>query len=301
MCRRSPTSSTNWRKPHEHHDARPDDAGLPRSSSRRPRSRSGTPSPSRSSPPSTSTARMSTRRSSGARRSAAGRPTASSSGRTAKSFESEPHTSTQLHVACAVRPRNRKRGAESRVTWEIEAQDGGVVEADGRARPARACAEDGRERRRRLDVHPQRHEDAARDRRAAAGLNVLTLASCASSPVSGRATRFSRRRVSTRGPPPTGSARTSSTSSRPGSRVRVCSTSTQARARWASRRCRAAQQPSSSSSRTPRPCRTIERNLDKLRLSGATIVRRDAVTGLAAGGRSGQEVRSRAWPIHRTR
>ena len=61
--------------------------------------------------------------------------------------------------------------AESRVTWEIEPQDGGITQADRRARPARGRAEDGGERRRRLDVRPQRPEDAAGDRQAARRLS----------------------------------------------------------------------------------------------------------------------------------
>ncbi len=56
--------------------------------------------------------------------------------------------------------------ATSRVTWEIESQDGGTDEADARARPARGRAEDGGERRRRLDAGSERPQDAARDRQA---------------------------------------------------------------------------------------------------------------------------------------
>ena len=55
----------------------------------------------------------------------------------------------------------------SRVTWEIEPQEGGVTKLTVDARRARGRAEDGRERRRRLELRPQRPEDAARDGRAA--------------------------------------------------------------------------------------------------------------------------------------
>ena len=54
----------------------------------------------------------------------------------------------------------------SRVTWEIEATGGRLLAADRDARPARRRAQDRRERLgHRLDVGPQRPEDAARDRR----------------------------------------------------------------------------------------------------------------------------------------
>ena len=58
----------------------------------------------------------------------------------------------------------------SRVTWEIEPAGERGHEAHRRARRARSLAEDGGERRRRLELRPERPEDAARDRRAARGL-----------------------------------------------------------------------------------------------------------------------------------
>src|SRR5207248_781736 len=66
-----------------------------------------------------------------------------------------------------------------------------------------------------------------------------TLAACESSPASGAARRSSRRRDATRDRRQTACARTRSTSSGP-STTRRCSTSTRARARSASKRCRAA-------------------------------------------------------------
>ena len=60
---------------------------------------------------------------------------------------------------------------QSRVTWEIEPRTSGVMQADGRPRPARRRAEDGGERvRAGLDVRAQRPEDVARDRTAVAVL-----------------------------------------------------------------------------------------------------------------------------------
>ena len=53
---------------------------------------------------------------------------------------------------------------------------------------------------------------------------------------------------------------------------RACSTSSRARARWASRRCRAAPRAASSSSAIATPRASIQANLEKLRLTGAVIV-----------------------------
>lgn len=58
----------------------------------------------------------------------------------------------------------------SRVTWEIEPDEGGRLQADDDPRPTRALAEDGRERLgRRLDAGAERPEDRRRDGRAASG------------------------------------------------------------------------------------------------------------------------------------
>ena len=64
----------------------------------------------------------------------------------------------------------------SRVTWEIEPQEGGVTKLTVIARPARSRAQDRSERRRRLELRAQRPEDAARDGRAASGLRPETTA-----------------------------------------------------------------------------------------------------------------------------
>ena len=60
----------------------------------------------------------------------------------------------------------------SRVTWEIEPQDGGYCHAARCARPARGRSHDCRGRLRRLDDGAVRPEDAARDRQASGRLTV---------------------------------------------------------------------------------------------------------------------------------
>ena len=56
----------------------------------------------------------------------------------------------------------------SRVTWEIEPQEGGFLTSNGRPRRAGRLAEDGGQRLRGwLDARPQRPQDAGRDRQAA--------------------------------------------------------------------------------------------------------------------------------------
>ena len=74
-----------------------------------------------------------------------------------------PAAQARARVGLGVRPRHGGRGAEPRHLGD-RAPGRRHHEADRRARPARGRAEDGRERRRRLDVRPVRPEDAARDR-----------------------------------------------------------------------------------------------------------------------------------------
>ena len=83
-----------------------------------------------------------------------------------------------------------------------------------------------------------RHRSWSRGKRAESATTrpqAARMAACGSSPAAARATASRRRRAARRGRPPTACARTSSTSSRPGSRTRPCSTSSPARARWASK------------------------------------------------------------------
>ena len=67
----------------------------------------------------------------------------------------------------------------SRVTWEIEPQDGGITKLTPRPRPARGRSQDGGIGGRRLDVRPQRAHDGARDRPAAYVLRTSRHASTA--------------------------------------------------------------------------------------------------------------------------
>ena len=64
--------------------------------------------------------------------------------------------------------RRLRRSRHSRVTWEIEeGQDGGFTKLTVVHDQLEESLEDGGERRRRLELRPQRTEDGARDRRAA--------------------------------------------------------------------------------------------------------------------------------------
>ena len=70
-------------------------------------------------------------------------------------LESDPPAAAAVFVAVAL-GRGTVRRAHSRVTWEIEPQDGGVTKLTVIHDRARGLAEDGGERRRRLELHPQR-------------------------------------------------------------------------------------------------------------------------------------------------
>ena len=118
------------------------------SSSARPRSRSGTRSRSRSSRSSTSTAPASTSRD-GRRFAAVGDAGVGRGGARVR-----PAAQAGARVGLGVRLRAGGRGAEPRHLGD-RAPGRRHHEADRRARPARGRAEDGRERRRRLDVRPR--------------------------------------------------------------------------------------------------------------------------------------------------
>ena len=111
-----------------------------------------------------------------------------------------------------------------------------------------------------------------------AGSRDARLAPCGSSPARARGDTIHAPKGADTRPTARPRARGGLQPDRPRRRRRPCSTSTRARARWGSRRSRAARRAPSSSSPTATRARTIERNLDKLRLDG----RRSCCSGRAA-------------------
>ena len=112
-------------------------------------------------------------------------------------------------------------------------------------------------------------------------------AACGSSPAAGRATRSSRRgarHTADVGPCPRGGVQPD----RARRRRAACSTCTRDPARWGSRRSPAAQRSAVFVDSDREACRTIERNLDKLRLTGAVVVCNDAAQALAADAGAGR-------------
>ena len=166
-------------------------------------------------------------------------------------------------------------------------------------RPARAGEGAGRRARRRAFLGDRGRAAARRGgarRRVVAELRArrpTSVSRCGSS----RGTHRGRRIAAPKGAQPgrraTACVRRSTTSSAR-STARPCSTSSRARARWGSRRSRAAHGAASSSRPTGAACRVIRENLEKLGLTGGARPAEDAFQVLREERAAGRRLRSRA-------